>query len=48
MDEKENFYMALVKTLHDLKNWNGEMAVVCGDFNGHVGERIEGYEGVHG
>ena len=48
MDEKENFYMALGKTLHDLGNRNGEMAIVCGDFNGHVGERIEGYDGVHG
>jgi hypothetical protein len=48
MDEKENFYIALGKSLHDLGNRNGEMAVVCGDFNGHVGEDIEGYEGVHG
>ena len=22
--------------------------MVCGDFNGHVGESIDGFEGVHG
>ena len=22
--------------------------MVCGDFNGHVGEAIDGFEGVHG
>jgi hypothetical protein len=48
IEEKEKFYMILGKTLNDLGNRSGEMAVVCGDFNGHVGEEIEGYEGVHG
>ena len=48
MTEKENFYLGLAKTLNDLGKRQGEMAVVCGDFNGHVGERTEGYEGVHG
>jgi hypothetical protein len=48
MVEKENFYMVLGKTLTDLGGRNGEIAVICGDFNGHVGERIEGYEGIHG
>ena len=26
----------------------GELVLCMGDFNGHVGKRIEGYEGVHG
>ena len=26
----------------------GELVLGMGDFNGHVGKRIEGYEGVHG
>ena len=25
----------------------GELVLGMGDFNGHVGKRIEGYEGVH-
>ena len=25
-----------------------ELVLGMGDFNGHVGKRIEGYEGVHG
>ena len=48
MDEKEGFYLALGKTLQNAGDRNGEMVAVCGDFNGHVGEEIEGYEGVHG
>jgi len=48
MNEKENFYQGLAKTLTDLGKKPGEMVVVCGDFNGHVGERVEGCEGVHG
>ena len=32
--------------------WNfqnsGEVALVLGDFNGHVGRRIDNFEGVHG
>ena len=47
-EEKERFYLVLGKTLQDSGDRNGEMVVVCGDFNGHVGEEIEGYEGVHG
>jgi hypothetical protein len=46
--EKENFYQGVAKILNDLGKRRGEMAVVCGDFNGHVGEKVEGYEGVHG
>ena len=26
----------------------GELVLGMGDFNGHVGKRTEGYEGVHG
>ena len=48
LEEKESFYLALGKTLQDSGDRNEEMVVVCGDFNGHVGEQIEGYEGVHG
>ena len=48
LEENESFYLALGKTLQDSGNRNGEMVVVCGDFNGHVGEEIKGYEGVHG
>ena len=44
--KKERFY-------DDLRNeWDlhsmGELVLGMGDFNGHVGKRIEGYEGVHG
>ena len=48
MEEKEEFYMVLGKTINDLGSRSGEIAVVCGDFNGHVGERVDGYEGIHG
>ena len=46
MDEKVEFYITLGKVLKTIKE--SEYLVVCGDFNGHVGKDIEGYEGVHG
>lgn len=44
--EKERFYDELASEW-DRKNV-GELVLGLGDFNGHVGKRIEGYEGVHG
>ena len=44
--EKERFYDDL-RSEWDLHNM-GELVLGMGDFNGHVGKRIEGYEGVHG
>ena len=44
--EKERFYDDL-RSEWDLHNM-GELVLGTGDFNGQVGKRIEGYEGVHG
>ena len=44
--EKERFYDDL-RSDWDLHNM-GELVLGMGDFNGHVGKRIEGHEGVHG
>ena len=44
--EKEQFYDDL-RSEWDL-NSISELVLGMGDFNGHVGKRIEGYEGVHG
>ena len=44
--EKEHFYDDL-RSEWDLRSV-GELVLGMGDFNGHVGKRIEGYEGVHG
>jgi len=44
--EKERFYDELDDVVSGVRK--GERLMVAGDFNGHVGERIEGYEGVHG
>src|SRR5450432_315163 len=46
MVEKEDFYSELRKIL--LGVGAAEKVVLCGDFNGHVGEKAEGFEGVHG
>ena len=45
-DEKVNFYNDLSSEL-DLR-FEDEMASGLGDFNGHVGKNIDGFEGVHG
>src|SRR5437867_6890143 len=44
--EKEEFYVCLDRVMSGIGDT--EMVIVCGDFNGHVGEFAEGYEGVHG
>ncbi|XP_068728698.1 uncharacterized protein [Montipora capricornis] len=44
--EKERFYDDL-RSEWDLHNM-GELVLGMGDFNGHVGKRIERFEGVHG
>ena len=44
--EKEHFYDDL-RSEWDLHNM-GELVLDMGDFNGHVGKQVEGYEGVHG
>ena len=44
--EKERFYDDL-RSEWDLHSV-AELVLGMGDFNGHVGKRIEGYEGVHG
>jgi hypothetical protein len=46
MDEKVEFYNSLRKVLVTIKD--SEYLVVCGDFNGHVGKDVEGFDGVHG
>ena len=44
--EKDSFYDDL-RSEWDLHSM-GELVLGTGDFNGHVGKRIEGYEGFHG
>ena len=44
--EKERFYDDL-RSEWDLYSM-GELVLGVSDFNGHVGKRVEGYEGVHG
>ena len=46
MDEKVEFYISLGKVLKTIKD--SEYLAVCGDFNGHVGKDVEGFDGVHG
>ena len=44
--EKEEFYEMLGGVVGSVRE--GERLFVCGDLNGHVGEKTEGYEEVHG
>ena len=46
MEEKEEFLALLGKVVSDIDD--DESLLICGDFNGHVGTEIEGFEGVHG
>jgi hypothetical protein len=46
MEEKEEFYVLLGKVMS--KIGSGEKLVICGNLNGHVGAKIEGFDGVHG
>ena len=44
--EKDLFYEDLQEELLERKE--GEVILLGGDFNGHVGSRADGYEGIHG
>ena len=44
--EKEEFYSCLNRVLSGINEL--ETVVIAGDFNGHVGELADGFEGVHG
>jgi hypothetical protein len=44
--EKESFYDALDDVVAGVGK--GEILLVGGDFNGHVGKEVEGYAGIHG
>jgi hypothetical protein len=46
IEEKEEFYILLGNVLKDVGE--NENLIVCGDLNGHVGARADGFEGVHG
>ena len=46
LEEKHRFYDELAGE-YELQN-PSEVVFGLGDFNGHVGEEIEGFEGVHG
>ena len=46
MEEKEEFYVSLLKTVSSLDA--SERLMVCVDFNSHVGAEVDGFEGVHG
>ena len=43
---KNLFYEKLQWTLTKISA--SEIFFVCGDFNGHIGKNVDGYEGVHG
>jgi hypothetical protein len=45
-EEKEAFYALLGKVVVEVRV--GEGLMVGGDFNGHVGEEVDGFTGVHG
>src|SRR3989442_5086947 len=44
--EKEEFLLSLSKIVDEIGQ--EEFVVIGGDMNGHVGEKVTGYEGVHG
>src|SRR5437867_289909 len=44
--EKEEFLQSLSKMVAEIGQ--EEFVVIGGDMNGHVGEKVDGYEGVHG
>ena len=46
MSEKENFYEKMAKGC-EVENAN-EVLICLGDFNGHIGKEVNGFEGVHG
>src|SRR2546425_11812661 len=44
--EKEEFLLSLSKIVNEIGQ--EEFVVIGGDINGHLGEKVAGYEGVHG
>lgn len=45
-EEKQMFYDSVEEELQLVKS--NELLIMCGDWNGHVGEKADGYAGVHG
>ena len=43
MAEKEEFFVLLNEVVVNVKESEG--LFICGDFNGHVGEKADGFEG---
>ena len=46
MSEKEKFYKEMARGC-EVENEN-EVLICLGDFNGHIGKEVDGFEGVHG
>ena len=46
MSEKEKFYEEIARGC-EVENAN-EVLICLGDFNGHIGKKVDGFEGVHG
>ena len=46
MSEKERFYEEMARGC-EVENAN-EVLICLGDFNGHIGKEVDGFEGVHG
>ena len=46
MSEKEKFYEEMGRGC-EVENAN-EVLICLGDFNGHIGKKVDGFEGVHG
>jgi hypothetical protein len=46
MEVKEEFYVMLRKVIDGVPE--NEVLLIAGDFNGHVGEKTDGFEGIHG
>ena len=44
--EKDDFYDDLLSVVTSIPSQ--EVMFICGDFNGHIGEKADGYEGIHG
>ncbi len=45
-EQKDQFYEALLQTTSVIND--SDVVITAGDFNGHVGQRHDGYYGVHG
>ena len=44
--EKDDFFFNLLSSISAVPS--GELLIVCGDLNGHVGKTSDGFEGTHG